>query len=82
MKWLIPENELDPQQREFRAELLSDNLSNKFIEGFPGSGKTILLLYAVKWLKEKNSDVKIVFIEFTHALIDMLKAALKEMHME
>lgn len=80
MKWLIPENELDVQQRAFLDSLFTDKNSNRFIEGFPGSGKTILLLYAVERLKRENPDVKIIFIEFTHALIDMLKAALKEMH--
>lgn len=80
MPWLIPENELDVQQRAFLDSLFTDRNSNRFIEGFPGSGKTILLLYAVERLKRENPDVKIVFIEFTHALIDMLKAALKEMH--
>lgn len=82
MKWLIAENELDVQQRAFLDSLFTDKDSNRFIEGFPGSGKTILLLYAVERLKKENPNVKIIFIEFTHALIDMLKAALKEMHRE
>lgn len=82
MKWLIPENELDVQQRAFLDSLFTDKNSNRFIEGFPGSGKTILLLYAVERLKRENPNFKIIFIEFTLALIDMLKAALKEMHRE
>lgn len=78
MNWLIAENELDPQQRDF-LDTLVINGTHKWIEGFPGSGKTILLLYAAKRLKDKNPNTKILFVEFTHSLIKMLKAAINQL---
>lgn len=78
MKWLVPENELDREQREFLKNLVV-RTSNEQILGFPGSGKTILLLYAVKTLKKHNHDAEIIFVEFTHALIKMIEAALAEL---
>ena len=45
MSWLIPENDLDPQQDGFTKKLKTGQ--NPFlIEGFPGSGKSVLLTYA------------------------------------
>ncbi len=78
MNWLVPENELDKEQREFLKNLFVRS-DNEQILGFPGSGKTILLLYAAKKLKEKNPETKIIFVEFTHSLIKMIQAAIEEL---
>ena len=43
MNWLIPENELDREQRNFLNEFINRS-DNELIIGFPGSGKTMLLL--------------------------------------
>lgn len=79
MNWLIPENELDREQRCFLNEFMLRN-RNELILGFPGSGKTMLLYYAALKIREKNPDAKIIFVEFTHALINMIEAALRQMH--
>ena len=73
MKWLIGFNDLDVEQRAFLTGNnmfpgLVERLKNEHIEGFPGSGKTILLMYAIAFIKEQNKDAKILFIEFTHSL--------------
>lgn len=78
MKWLVPENELDRDQRDF-INSLAQNKSNRWIEGFPGSGKTILLLYAAKNICVTEPKASIVFIEFTHSLINMVEAAIHEL---
>lgn len=78
MNWLPPENELDVQQRDFLGSLFK-NQDNLWIQGFPGSGKTVLLLYAAQRIKESNRDAKILFVEFTHALIKMLEAAIDKL---
>lgn len=78
MNWLIPENELDREQRKFLERLITQT-DNEHIEGFPGSGKTILLLYAAKKIKDINHDAKIIFVEFTHALIKMIEAAILQL---
>ena len=78
MKWLVPENELDRDQRD-SIKSLSQNKSNRWVEGFPGSGKTVLLLYAAKNICVNEPKASIVFIEFTHSLINMVEAAIHEL---
>lgn len=80
MGWLTAKNELDIEQREFLKNLMNDE-ENRWIKGFPGSGKTILLLYSAKKIKEQKPESKILFIEFTHALIKMLEKSLAKMNM-
>lgn len=78
-KWLIPESELDRDQKNFINSLNSEVFYNRNIEGFPGSGKTVLLLYAAKHFRQTDPNASILFIEFTHALIKMMEASLKEL---
>lgn len=81
MNWLIPENELDREQRYFLNEFINRN-DNELIIGFPGSGKTMLLYYAALKIRERNPSARILFVEFTHALINMIEAALQQMHIK
>lgn len=78
-KWLIPESELDRDQKDFINSLNSEVFFNRNIEGFPGSGKTVLLLYAAKHFRQTDPNASILFIEFTHSLIKMMEASLKEL---
>ncbi len=78
MKWLIPENDLEREQRAF-LESITTSRSNHLLNGFPGSGKSICLLYAVLWIKRKYPNAKILFVEFNHTLRKMIKAALAEL---
>ena len=50
MSWIIPENKLDEQQRDF-VENVDINQRNVWIKGFPGSGKSVLLAYTIKKIK-------------------------------
>ena len=79
MNWLIPQNELDKEQRRFLDEFINRS-DNELIVGFPGSGKTMLLYYAALKIREHKPGAKILFVEFTHALINMIEAALQQMH--
>ena len=44
MAWIIEENKLDAQQRNF-LDNVDINRKNVWIKGFAGSGKSILLAY-------------------------------------
>lgn len=50
MAWLVPENMLDDQQRDF-VENIDINQRNVWIKGFPGSGKSVLLAYTLKRIR-------------------------------
>lgn len=78
MAWLVPENMLDDQQRDF-VENVDINHRNVWIKGFPGSGKSVLLAYTMKRIKRKDPNAKVAVVVFTHSLIAMFKAAFAEM---
>ena len=81
MNWLISQNELDKEQRRFLDEFINRS-DNELVVGFPGSGKTMLLYYAALKIREQKPGAKILFVEFTHALINMIEAALHQMHIK
>lgn len=78
MKWLPGENDLVKEQTEFRNQVWTEK-GNVYVSGFPGSGKSVCLLYAVKTIRDKAPNASILFVEFTHSLIKMIEAALSEL---
>ncbi|HBJ76500.1 MAG TPA: hypothetical protein DDY68_01205 [Porphyromonadaceae bacterium] len=78
MSWIVPENKLDDQQRNF-IENVDIDRANMWIKGFPGSGKSVLLAYTIKRIRRKHPDAKILVVVFTHSLIKMFQAAFAEM---
>lgn len=75
---LPPINKLDPQQQAFleRISTFVENSSfrNQWIQGFAGSGKSVLLAYAAKTILVKKPNSKILVIVFTRSLVEMYKA--------
>lgn len=82
MEYLPERGLLDTKDQEPFLKNLLDVNSNETVKGFPGSGKTVLLVYAVQKIRELNPTSRILFIEFTHALIKMLEADLNELSYE
>lgn len=81
MKWLPGENDLVKEQTDFRNQVWTEK-GNVYISGFPGSGKSVCLLYAVKTIRDKEPNASILFVEFTHSLIKMIEAALCELNLQ
>ena len=77
MAWIIPENKLDAQQRDF-LDNVDITRRNVWIKGFAGSGKSILLVYTAKKILSRSSSSSIVLIVFTQSLVEMFKAAFLE----
>lgn len=75
MNWLVPPNELTPDQQ--RAIELSP-LNNIAITGGPGSGKTMVLVYRAQFLskKYKTSPARYRILVYTNILKDYIKSAL------
>ena len=61
MAWIIEENKLDTQQRDF-LDNVDINRKNVWIKGFAGSGKSILLAYTAKKVCKH-------FIDCVHTII-------------
>ena len=77
MAWIIEENKLDVQQRDFLNNV-DINRKNVWIKGFAGSGKSILLAYTAKKVCTKSPSASILLIVFTQSLVEMFKSAFKE----
>jgi superfamily I DNA/RNA helicase len=75
MSWLVPENELTPEQ--LRAIRLGPE-ENRAIVGGPGSGKTQILLYRARFLKDKHRifPAKFRVLVYTNVLKDYIRSAL------
>ncbi len=78
MAWIVPENQLDEEQRDF-LENVDLNRRNVWIRGFPGSGKSVLLAYTFKKIINDNPEAEVAVVVFTHSLIKMFQAAFAEM---
>lgn len=77
MAWIIPENKLDSQQREF----LDSNIGkdrNVWIKGFAGSGKSVLLAYSIQKIISKEPNARIAVVVYTQSLVQMFREALAE----
>ena len=61
MAWIIEENKLDAQQRNF-LDNVDINRKNVWIKGFAGSGKSILLAYTAKKVRAKSPSASILLI--------------------
>ncbi|MCM1311588.1 MAG: UvrD-helicase domain-containing protein [Bacteroides sp.] len=83
-----PINRLDPQQQAFLDKVsafvnnYSTSFRNQWIQGFAGSGKSVLLAYAAKTILAKNPDSSILVVVFTKSLVEMFKADFKELGLD
>lgn len=77
MAWMIPENKLDPQQKDF-VNNESRRDGNIWVKGFAGSGKSVLLVYSLKDILRREPNASVVVILYTLSLIDMFKTGMTE----
>jgi superfamily I DNA/RNA helicase len=80
MAWMIREDQLDPDQREF-VNVESKKSGNIWVKGFAGSGKSILLIHSLKNIIQKEPNAKIAVVVYTHSLIDMFKTGMQELNL-
>ncbi len=75
--WLIGYEKLDPEQRGFIDNQVFRN--NTWINGFPGSGKSILIAHSINRIRQSNPNATIAVVLFTRALIEMFNKAFEEL---
>ena len=80
MSWMVSYDKLDDDQKGFVDDEIN-NEGNIWIKGFAGSGKSILLIHALRLKLESNSNLKVCIVVYTHSLIDMFKAGMNELGM-
>lgn len=77
MNWMVTTNKLDPEQRIVLDKLLKVNNSH-WIRGFAGSGKSIVLIHALRETMITNPKATACVVAFTHSLKDMLQSGLPD----
>ncbi|MGM0582822.1 MAG: UvrD-helicase domain-containing protein [Bacteroidota bacterium] len=75
--FLIPYNKLANDQKGIIRRVSRDN-DNLFVEGPPGSGKTLISLYTIKDLVESQLAIPLVMI-YNHSLYGYLQSSFKEL---
>ena len=80
MAWMIREDQLDPEQRQF-INVESQRTGNIWVKGFAGSGKSVLLIHSLKNILEQEPNAKVAVIAYTLSLIDMFKTGMQELNL-
>ena len=80
MAWMIREDQLDPDQREF-INVESKKAGNIWVKGFAGSGKSVLLIHSLKNTIQKEPNAKVAVVAYTLSLIDMFKTGMQELNL-
>jgi hypothetical protein len=78
MKWMISEDRLGADQREVIDELGRISTRPIWIQGYAGSGKSVLLLHSLKDYMAKKPNANVCVVVFTKALVDLLSTGLKQ----
>jgi len=80
-QWMIPYDKLDEKQLHFIDEdIKKDN--RIWIQGFAGSGKSVLLLHSVANVRKKEKNIKICIIVFTQSLKQLFIAGMYELNIK
>lgn len=80
MAWMIKYDKLDDDQKDFVDNEIR-NKGNIWIKGFAGSGKSIMLIHALRKKIQNSPNAKICVVVYTHSLIDMFKTGIAELGM-
>lgn len=80
MAWMIREDQLDPDQRDF-INVEARRNGNIWVQGFAGSGKSVLLVHSLKNIIQKEPNAKVAVVVYTHSLIDMFKTGMQELNL-
>ena len=74
MSYLPDEHRLDDYQREVLKKLKDLNKNSEWVQGFAGTGKTVLLVFLVKEILEEDPEKSICFLAYTHALKQLIQS--------
>lgn len=71
MEWLPKYNKLDPAQLRVIQQILG-HPGNHFVEGFPGTGKSVVLAHAAMRCREQAQQ-KAIILTYTNALVECIR---------
>lgn len=77
--FLIPYNQLSEEQKDI-IKKISREQQNLFVEGPPGSGKTLISLYTLRDIVEEGT-IRPLLLMYNHSLYGYLKTAMQELEL-
>ncbi len=75
MEWLPKYNKLDPAQLQVIQQILG-HPGNHFVEGFPGTGKSVVLAHAAMRCQEQAHQEAII-LTYTNALVECIREGVR-----
>ena len=78
MQWMVPERRLDEYQLEVLRKCSVLRGRNQWIQGFAGSGKSVLVIHAIQRILTGDPNAKVCLAVYTHALKQLLASGLAE----
>lgn len=78
MQWMVPERRLDEYQLEVLRKCSVLRGRNQWIQGFAGSGKSVLVIHAIQRILTGDPNAKVCVAVYTHALKQLLSSGLAE----
>lgn len=80
MAWMIKYDKLDDDQKDFVNKEIKTK-GNIWIKGFAGSGKSVMLIHALRKIMESYPNTTVCVVVYTHSLIDMFETGMAELGM-
>ena len=80
MAWMIKYDKLDDDQKDFVDKEINSK-GNIWIKGFAGSGKSVMLIHALRKKLDSSPNSNVCIVVYTHSLIDMFKTGMAELGM-
>lgn len=78
MSWMISYPDLDEDQKDFVDNQVNKD-GNIWVQGFAGSGKSVLLIHALRVKLRDTLGAKCCIVVFTHSLRDMFSTGINEL---
>ena len=76
MRWYVNFNKLSPRQRKILDDVAKDPVNAHWIQGFAGTGKTLLLAHLIERLTADNPTTSLCFITYTKALVELVRSGI------
>ena len=77
MTWIPSKKDFDNYQEKILKDIVTDSKESWWLQGYPGTGKTMLLIHLIAEYIDAGWDC--AFVTFTHALKKLAIEAMKEL---
>jgi len=77
MQWMVPAERLGEEQVAILDSCLK-HTGNNFVTGHAGTGKTVILIHALREYLSRNPSASVCIVLYTHSLIELVKTGIPE----